>query len=86
MPEDVTVDLQRSLGRLEGKMDLLLSNLQVHLTEDTARFRLVDDKFIKLESRQNAVERKAWIMFGGVAVIWAIIQLWFSDVLKGFTH
>ena len=72
------VDIQRSLGRLEGKMDLMLSNMQSHLMEDTARFKLFDDRLDVFDKRQSTLERKAWMASGGVLAIWAAFQLWFN--------
>lgn len=64
--------LQRSLGRLEGKVDLLLSNMNSHLLEDTARFKVQSDRMDQLENRHISTEKKfAWLA-GALAVIYFI--------------
>lgn len=68
-----TVDVQRSLGRLEGKIDLILQNMQAHLIEDTARFDKINTRQDKTDARHNTLERKWWLATGvGVAAIFVL--------------
>ena len=54
--------LHRGLGRLEGKMDILLTQINQHLLEDTARFD-------KVNNRVDANTKKIWTLSGGIAAL-----------------
>jgi hypothetical protein len=68
MSDGQVSELQRSMGRLEGKLDLLLSNMNAHLLEDTARFRIIDDRVSK-------IEKKIFTLGGAIAVVLGIFQV-----------
>ena len=72
-----TMDVQRSLGRLEGKIDLILSNVQAHLLEDTARFD-------KIHVRQDRVEKKIWMFSGIISVIGTALTILATHAVSVF--
>lgn len=70
MPDKQTyendVDLHRSLGRLEGKLDLILTQMASHFVEDKTIFANIDRRLM-------LIERKVW-SFTGVAAVLASIS------------
>lgn len=58
-----TMDLHRSLGRLEGKLDLILTQMASHFVEDKAMFSNIDRRLM-------TIERKVW-GFTGIAAMLA---------------
>jgi hypothetical protein len=62
-------DLHRSLGRLEGKIDFLLTRLTEHFEEDTTNFKALD-------TRASAIEKKIWTWGGGLSAISILASYW----------
>jgi hypothetical protein len=58
-------ELQRSLGRVEGKIDGILTGLEKHFRDDL-------DNFATIEARVGKVERKIYWFSGAWAVIGAL--------------
>ena len=54
-------DIQRSLGRLEGKLDQLIGSMTHHVERD-------EELFAALEKRLGSVEKKIWYGSGIAAV------------------
>lgn len=82
--EDNT-DLHRSMGRLEGKVDLILSNLNTHLLEDTARFDKIHVRQDTLDSRQDSMAKQVWMAAGGLSVLILFVQN-FDTLSKLLSH
>lgn len=62
-------EIQRSLGRLEGKVDLILEGIKEHEERDEARFE-------NIEKRVALVERKIWYATGiGAALAFILSKL-----------
>lgn len=59
-------EVQRSLGRIEGKLGEVKDLLTVHLADDTKRFSDIGD-------RLGRVERKTYASAGVVSIITAFI-------------
>ena len=59
-------EVQRSLGRIEGKLDKLDDMLAAHLADDTQRFNRVNDRI-------GRVERKAYAASGVIAIVSAYV-------------
>ena len=59
-------EVQRSLGRIEGKMDRSLDWMTQHSIEDKAEFN-------RLSERIGRVERKTWAAGGVVSVVVAYL-------------
>ncbi len=62
-------EIQRGLGRVEGKLDQVIVNQTHHESSDESRFAEIDKRFDRYENRQRLVERKLYIWTGAVAVI-----------------
>jgi hypothetical protein len=58
-------DIQRSLGRVEGKIDQLLDELGRHFADDTKQFQDIDN-------RLASVEKNVWYGSGVAAALTAI--------------
>lgn len=62
----MTQDVQRSLGRIEGKLDALVASLQAHVEDDAENFTKLGSGVSKL----NTIIYKA---VGGALAIGAIV-------------
>ena len=60
-------EIQRSLGRVEGKLDLLLTEIKQHFEDDKKNFSSIDTRIQK-------VEKKIYYASGFVAAIAFIIH------------
>lgn len=60
-------EVQRSLGRLEGKLDTLITSINQHFLDDKKAFS-------DLETRIQKVEKKVWYASGFVAAFAFLIQ------------
>jgi hypothetical protein len=60
-------EIQRSLGRLEGKLDILITEIKQHFEDDKKNFSSIDTRIQK-------VEKKIYYASGFVAAIAFIIQ------------
>jgi hypothetical protein len=68
---EIDYDLQRSLGRLEGKVDSLIMQLTEHIKRDEAAWAKV-----------NYLEKKQMWAAGVVATIVFFVTAWVSTGLK----
>jgi hypothetical protein len=64
---DTKEDIQRSLGRLEGKLDILITEIKQHFEDDQNNFSSIDTRF-------QSVEKKIYYASGFVAAIVFISQ------------
>jgi hypothetical protein len=64
---DGNEEIQRSLGRLEGKLDSLIAEIKQYFEDDKANFSSIDTGIQK-------VEKKVYYDFGLIAAIAFIIQ------------
>jgi tetrahydromethanopterin S-methyltransferase subunit G len=65
-------DIHRSLGRLEGKMDAILSTVAEAAITSAARYKETHENAEKLENRLRAVEAKMnW--YAGIGVVTGFI-------------
>lgn len=62
----MSADLQRDLGRVEGKLDSLIAAVRADITERKMRDRELDARIRKVENRQ-------YYFMGGGAVIGAAL-------------
>jgi hypothetical protein len=60
-------EIQRSLGRLEGKLDSLITEIKQHFEDDKKNFSSIDTRIQK-------VEKKIYYASGFVAALIFIIQ------------
>lgn len=70
--EEVTLhsyEIQRGLGRVEGKLDQIILGMTNHEDRDQSRFSEVHIILDKLDARQNRTERKIWLWSGAVALV-----------------
>lgn len=70
--EDVishSLEIQRGLGRVEGKLEQILVGMSAHEDRDQFRFSEVNIRLDKLDTRQNRTERKIWIWSGAIAIV-----------------
>lgn len=65
-------EIQRSLGRLEGKLDQVLEFMEDHERRDETRFSALD-------KRISSVEKKVWYATGlGVAIAFILTKITFG--------
>lgn len=63
------MEIQRSLGRVEGKIDQIISGMDNHELRDNSRFEEVNRRIILLADRQRSMEKKIWYASGVVGVL-----------------
>jgi hypothetical protein len=74
--------LDRDLGRVEGKLDGIATQLAALSTSLIARDEKVDARFAAHSQRIDSVERKQWLMIGGGTVVaWVFARI---DLTKVF--
>jgi hypothetical protein len=56
------MDIQRSLGRIEGKLDSLVYTLAAHTAEDTSNF-------MTIEKQMDQLQRLVWMGMGVIAFL-----------------
>ena len=59
-------EVSAAIGRMEGKLDVLIDQMAAHVVQDTQRFEGVDKKIDKLSSKQN------WMLGGATGISTAI--------------
>lgn len=64
-----SMEIQRGLGRVEGKLDQIIVGMSFHEDRDQIRFTEVHTRLDKLDSRQNRTERKIWLWSGAIAIV-----------------
>ena len=64
---DQNDEIQRYLGRVEGKLDLLLTEIKTHFEDDKQNFSSIDTRIQK-------VEKKIYYASGFVAALAFILQ------------
>lgn len=67
----MTDDLNRSLGRVEGKIDQLLDELSRHFEDDKGKFQ-------KIDTRLSTVEKNVWYGSGVAATVAALAGYFFK--------
>jgi hypothetical protein len=55
-------EIQRSLGRIEGKLDSLTNSLTAHTLEDHSNFNGIDKQI-------SGIQNKIWMAMGAAAII-----------------
>lgn len=68
------IDIQRSLGRIEGKLDSLTGVVAVHVSDDNYNFK-------ELKTRVSILEKKMWVFLGAIAMITS-----FPAIAQGVTY
>ena len=66
-------DIQRTLSRIEGKLDALGITMSGHSAQD-------DVRFANLEKELRGLQQSKWMLFGGAATVSSImtsVLLWF---------
>lgn len=84
--EEVTLhrlEIQRGLGRVEGKLDQIIIGMSSHEDRDQFRFTEVHTRLDKLDSRQNRTERKIWVWSGAIAIVAFFISHFPFNLLIG---
>jgi hypothetical protein len=64
---DQNDEIHRSLGRLEGKLDILITEIKQHFEDDKKNFSSIDTRIQK-------VEKKIYYASGFVAALAFILQ------------
>lgn len=65
----LAMEVQRGLGRVEGKVDQILLGMDAHENRDQTRFTDVARQIEELAKRQTIIERKIWMWSGAIGVI-----------------
>jgi hypothetical protein len=65
-------ELQRGLGRVEGKLDQVLQHLEAHFEDDKERFASLDGRLAK-------VEKKVWYASGVGSLLGALLTLFVNS-------
>lgn len=68
------MEIQRSLGRVEGKLDQIIAGITSHEQYDKDRFQEVHEQLDSINKRTATVERKFWYATGAVAAITFIVS------------
>lgn len=70
----MTIDneVQRSLGRVEGKVDQILSAINQHFEDDKINFS-------EIKERLNSAEKKIWLGQGGAAILGSLFAIIFRN-------
>jgi septation ring formation regulator EzrA len=63
------LEIQRSLGRVEGKLDQIISGMTEHEARDQIRFAEVALQVKDLETQIESIKKKIWVWSGAIAVI-----------------
>lgn len=71
--------IERSLGRVEGKLDVLLEKFASHADEDASSFG-------KIHERLNGLERKFYYFTGIAASILAFLQFIAPNIKVAITQ
>ena len=71
-------ELMRAIGRLEGKVDALISSGEGAIE----RMNRIDAEHAKLEERVNKIDRKQYAILAVATVGWAIFT-WASKLIFG---
>lgn len=66
-PLSPTVDVQRTLGRIEGLLTSINTSLTAHFTDDLKNFENLRDRIGKVEKKVNWFSG-AWAAVGAAAV------------------
>lgn len=70
-------EIQRGLGRVEGKLDQVITGQNQHEESD-------DNRFAHVDKRLSQVERKLYVWTGAIAVIVFVISHFpYSLIFKG---
>lgn len=78
-----SLEIQRGLGRVEGKLDQIIYGMNSHEERDTDRFKEVNIRLDSQDVRQSKIEKKIWLWSGGLAVIAFIISHFPFNILIG---
>jgi hypothetical protein len=62
------MEIQRGLGRVEGKIDQIIEGINAHEERDQHRFSDVNERVTDLNKRLLAAERKLWIWTGAIVI------------------
>jgi len=65
--EERREELQRGLGRVEGKIDQILTGLTQHVHDDATNFH-------SLDTRVSTIEKRVWAASGAAAVIGYVLS------------
>lgn len=77
MPENtLNLELQRSLGRVEGKLDYLITRMTDHFEQDATSFN-------NLDKRIAGVEKKVWMFAGGFAIVGTLVSQFVAKLIGG---
>lgn len=79
----LAMEIQRGLGRVEGKLDQIISGMSTHESYDKDRFSDVHGEIAKLDKRTSGLERKIWYA-NGVAASIVLFITYFP--FKNFWH
>jgi hypothetical protein len=63
------LEIQRSLGRVEGKLDQIITGMTMHESLDKDRFLDVHQELDTLSRRTSGLEKKIWVASGAVALV-----------------
>ena len=70
----MTDDVQRSLGRIEGKLDSLLDRLDAHTADDAENFK-------EIRAAVSVIQNKVQFWSGGIALLVSGVTLGASEIL-----
>jgi hypothetical protein len=77
------LEIQRSLGRVEGKLDQIITGMASHESLDKDRFADANIEIQMLDKRVAGLERKVWYASGVVGVlVFALSHLPFNLLWK----
>lgn len=77
------MEIQRGLGRVEGKLDQIISGMSSHEADDKYRFEEVHKELHGLDNRTSGLERKIYYA-NGIAAAVVLFITYFP--FKSFWH
>lgn len=81
--DSAILEIQRGLGRVEGKMDQVLLSAINHEELDKNRFRDVFETTKEIEERVGRLEKKVWYAAGfGAALAFIVSHLPFKNIFS----
>lgn len=82
----LAMEIQRGLGRVEGKLDQIIHGMSTHETYDKERFTDVHQELIQLDKRTTGLERKIYYANGIAAAAVLFVTYFPFSKLFGLIH
>lgn len=89
MPEVMAEEVQRSLGRIEGKLDSVVTTFTTHIKDDSESFTNINNKLNEnmriFDARLASIDKKIYMAMGALLLVSAVLP-YFFPILKATFH